>query len=292
MAEIRWWWQPPYTENLEEQAQKERFVQAQQITDALEANPGIANNLKNLITDNFYLPKDVLLGASLIGLTAESPELAPLVTKWLDVEKTWWDRTKNAGKGAVRTAFVAFDSFQDELIKKPMLATQKYLNDRKHSDGQGFVTAASSLLFDKKAQKEWQKTRQILGPSVGREAIKKSLAGEKVNLGEGFFGNSTMAENTDIYKEMVGRGADPEEVKKIVQAYYGEDITNAEQARDESLTIKSKHGTVKLTPAAPMFANVLEPGSRSYNVATGIVDGAFTLLADPSILVGGYLSKA
>ena len=292
MAEIRWWWQPPYTENLEEQAQKERFVQAQQITDALEANPGIANNLKNLITDNFYLPKDVLLGASLIGLTAESPELAPLVTKWLDVEKTWWDRTKNAGKGAIRTAFVAFDSFQDELIKKPMLATQKYLNDRKHSDGQGFVTAASSLLFDRKAQKEWQKTRQILGPSVGREAIKKSLAGEKVNLGEGFFGNSTMAENTDIYKEMVGRGADPEEVKKIVQAYYGEDITNSEQARDESLTIKSKHGTVKLTPAAPMFANVLEPGSRSYNVATGIVDGAFTLLADPSILVGGYLSKA
>ena len=57
MAEIRWWWQPPYTENLEEQAQKERFVQAKQITDALEANPDIANNLKNLITDNFYLPK-------------------------------------------------------------------------------------------------------------------------------------------------------------------------------------------------------------------------------------------
>ena len=52
MAEIRWWWQPPYTENLEEQAQKERFVQAQQITDALEANPGIANNLnkKPLLT--------------------------------------------------------------------------------------------------------------------------------------------------------------------------------------------------------------------------------------------------
>ena len=23
MAEIRWWWQPPYTENLEEEAQKE-----------------------------------------------------------------------------------------------------------------------------------------------------------------------------------------------------------------------------------------------------------------------------
>jgi len=291
MAEIRWWWQPPHTENLEEETQKERFVQAEQLVTALESNPGIAANLKGLISENFYLPKDILIGSALMGLTTESPELAPLVERWLDVEKTWWDRTKNAGKGAVRTAFVGFDSFQDELVKKPMLATQKYLNDRKHGDGQGFVAAASSLLFDKQAQSEWQKTRQMLGPSVGRDAIKKSLAGEKVNLGEGFFGNSTLAENTDIYKEMVGRGADPEEVKKIVQSYYGEDITNQEQSRDEGLTIQSKNGTVKLTPAAPMFANVLEPGSRSYNVATGIVDGAFTLLADPTILVGGYLSK-
>lgn len=165
---------------------KERFVQAEQLVTALESNPGIAANLKGLISENFYLPKDILIGSALMGLTTESPELAPLVERWLDVEKTWWDRTKNAGKGAIRTAFVGFDSFQDELVKKPMLATQKYLNDRKHGDGQGFVAAASSLLFDKQAQSEWQKTRQMLGPSVGRDAIKKSLAGEKVNLGEGF----------------------------------------------------------------------------------------------------------
>ena len=41
MAEIRWWWQPPWSEDLEEQAQQERFVQAKQLTDALEANPNI-----------------------------------------------------------------------------------------------------------------------------------------------------------------------------------------------------------------------------------------------------------
>ncbi|MBO71688.1 MAG: hypothetical protein CL508_05170 [Actinobacteria bacterium] len=292
MSEIRWWWQPTWSEELEEETQNERFLQATQFVDALESNPNIASNLKGLIEENFYLPRDILIGSALMGLTSDSPELAPLVERWLDVEKTWWDRTKGAMKGAVRGAFVAFDSIQDELVKKPILSTQKYLNDRKHQDGQGLVTAMTQLLFDKEAQSEWQKTRQHLGPSVGREAIKKALAGEKVNLGEGFFGNSTLAENTDIYKEMVGRGADPEEVKKIVQSYYGEDITNSEQARDESLTIKSKHGTVKLTPAAQLFANILEPGSKSYNISTGIVDGLFTLVADPTILIGGYLSKA
>ena len=46
MAEIRWWWQPPHTENLEEETQKERFVQAEQLVTALESNPGIAANLK------------------------------------------------------------------------------------------------------------------------------------------------------------------------------------------------------------------------------------------------------
>ena len=38
-----------------------------------------------------------------------------------------------------------------------------------------------------------------------------------------------LAEDTDVYKELVGRGADPEEVKNIVQTYYGEDITNTEK---------------------------------------------------------------
>ena len=293
MAELRWWWQPPFMEDYENQAQDNRIQQAKVLTSYVESNPQLSQNLQGLIQEHFYLPKDVLVGASLIGLTAESPELAPLVERWLDNEKTWWDKTKAVARGAVRTAFVGMESAAQELVKKPLLATQKYLNDKKHEDGIGMAGAMLQLYTNREAMNDWQKIKKQMGPSVGREAIKKLTAGEKVNLGEGYFGNSTIAEDTDIFKEMVARGADPGEVKEIVQSYYGQDITNAARERNEGLSFKSRNGQViKLTPAAPLVSSIIEPGTQAYNVMSGIVDAAMTLFLDPTILLGGYLNKA
>ena len=293
MAELRWWWQPPFMEDYENQAQDNRIQQAKVLTSYVESNPQLSQNLQGLIQEHFYLPKDVLVGASLIGLTTESPELAPLVERWLDNEKTWWDKTKAVARGAVRTAFVGFDSVHQELVKKPLLATQKYLNDKKHEDGIGFAGAMLQLYTNREAMNDWQKIKKQMGPSVGREALKKLTAGEKVNLGEGYFGNSTLAEDTDIFKEMVARGGDPEEIREIVQSYYGQDITNAARERNEGLSFKSRNGQViKLTPAAPLVSSVVEPGTQAYNIMSGIVDGAITLFMDPAILLGGYLNKA
>jgi len=293
MAEVRWWWQPPYMQDYENQAQEDRIQQAKTITSYIEANPQLSQNLQGLIEEHFYLPKDVLVGASLIGLTTDSPELAPLVERWLDNEKTWWDKVKAVGRGTVRTAFTAFDSLQDELVKKPLLATQKYLNDKKYNDGVGFAGAMLQLYTNRDSMNDWQKVKKQLGPSVGRQALKNLSEGKKVNLGEGYFANSTLAEDTDIYKEMIARGADPTQAKSIIQSYYGQDITEQERERDEGLSFKARSGQViKLTPAAPLVASVVEPGTRAYNVMSGIVDGALTLLADPTILVGGYLNKA
>ena len=293
MAEVRWWWQPPYMQDYENQAQEDRIQQAKTITSYIEANPQLSENLQGLIEEHFYLPKDVLVGASLIGLTTDSPELAPLVERWLDNEKTWWDKVKAVGRGTIRSAFTVFDSLQDELVKKPLLATQKYLNDKKHVDGVGFAGAMLQLYTNRDAMNDWQKVKKQLGPSVGRQALKNLSEGKKVNLGEGYFANSTLAEDTDIYKEMIARGADSTQAKSIIQAYYGQDITEQERERDEGLSFKARSGQViKLTPAAPLVASVVEPGTRAYNVMSGIVDGALTLLADPTILVGGYLNKA
>lgn len=293
MAEVRWWWQPPYMQDYENQAQEDRIQQAKTITSYIEANPQLSENLQGLIEEHFYLPKDVLVGASLIGLTTDSPELAPLVERWLDNEKTWWDKVKAVGRGTIRGAFTVFDSLQDELVKKPLLATQKYLNDKKYVDGVGFAGAMLQLYTNRDAMNDWQKVKKQLGPSVGRQALKNLSEGKKVNLGEGYFANSTLAEDTDIYKEMIARGADPTQAKDIIQSYYGQDITEQERERDEGLSFKARSGQViKLTPAAPLVASVVEPGTKAYNVMSGIVDGALTLLADPTILVGGYLNKA
>ena len=44
-----------FDHNVYIETQKERFVQAEQLVTALESNPGIAANLKGLISENFYL---------------------------------------------------------------------------------------------------------------------------------------------------------------------------------------------------------------------------------------------
>ena len=292
MPEIRWWWSSPLSDDYEFQKQEERIEQSKLIGQMLDTAPEKANNLKELIDEHFYLPKDVLVGSALMDLTSESPELATIIERWLDVEKTWWDRTKAVGRGIIRTAFTAFDTLQDEIVKKPTLAFQKFLNDKKWNDQVGLAGATLQLLTSSDAREELGDIKRKLGPSVGREAIGNIFRGEKVNLGEGYFANSTLAEDTDVYKELVGRGADPEEVKNIVQSYYGQDITNAEQQRDESLTIQNRFGTTKLTPAAALVSNIIEPGTKSYNIVSGLIDGAFTLLADPTILVGSYMNKA
>ena len=292
MAEIRWWWQSPVQDEIEETQQNSRIDQAKVIQGMIESAPQTATNLQGLVREHFYLPKDVLVGASLMNLTAQSPEIGTIVERWLDSEKTWWDRVKSVGRGTIRTAFTAFDSVQDEIVKKPVLAYQKYLNQKKYRDSQGILGASLQLLISNDARNELGQVRDILGPSVGRTALQNLSAGKKVNLGEGYFPNSTLAEDTDVYKELVGRGVDQDEAKKIIQTYYGQDITNNERERDESLTIQTRFGTSKLTPAAPLTATVFEPGTKGYDIMSGIIDGAFTLVADPSILVGSYLNKA
>ena len=292
MAEIRWWWQSPVQDEIEETQQNNRIEQAKVVEGMINSAPQTANNLKELVNEHFYLPKDVLVGASLMNLTADSPEIATIVERWLDVEKTWWDRVKSVGRGTIRTAFTAFDSLQDEIVKKPVLAYQKYLNQKKYRDSTGILGASLQLLISDDARKELGAVRDKLGPSVGRLALRNLSEGKKVNLGEGYFPNSTLAEDTDVYKELVGRGIDDQSAKNIIQTYYGQDITNAERERDESLTIQTRFGTTKLTPAAPLTASILEPGTKGYNIMSGLIDGAFTLVADPSILIGSYLNKA
>ncbi len=71
-------------------------------------------------------------------------------------------KLKAVGRGTIRSAFTVFDSLQDELVKKPLLATQKYLNDKKHVDGVGFAGAMLQLYTNRDAMNDWQKVKNNL----------------------------------------------------------------------------------------------------------------------------------
>ena len=48
---------------------------------------------------------------------------------------------------------------------------------------------------------------------------KKIAKGNRVNLGRGYFGNSTLARDTDIYKELSQTIKDPNQLAQIEKVY-------------------------------------------------------------------------
>ena len=62
MAEVRWWWQPPYMQDYENQAQEDRIQQAKTITSYIEANPQLSQNLQGLLKNiSIYLKMYLLV---------------------------------------------------------------------------------------------------------------------------------------------------------------------------------------------------------------------------------------
>ena len=57
MAEIRWWWQSPVQDEIEETQQNSRIDQAKVIQGMIESAPQTATNLQGLVENIFIYQK-------------------------------------------------------------------------------------------------------------------------------------------------------------------------------------------------------------------------------------------
>ena len=74
---------------------------------------------------------------------------------------------------------------------------------------------------------EYRDNLKKLGPTQAGRAIRQLAKGERVNLGEGYFGNSTLAKDTEIYKEIAAQIQDPEQlaqIENVIQQQLGAPI--------------------------------------------------------------------
>lgn len=182
-----------------------------------------------------------------------------------------------------------------QFVKKYGQAGMKYYAARKMNPLLAFTGIGTLVpLLDPNGRNEFVQSLKDQGPTVATRAFQELRQGRKVNLGQGYFGNSTVAEDTEVYKELVGRGANPDEVKQIIQEYYGKPITQLEMNTREGHagTYRGRKGTVKLSPGRVAAVEVFEPGTKSFNLLSGIIDGVYTVLTDPSTYAGGALAKA
>ena len=290
----RWTFDAPWEDNDNQDWKEEYLAQAAQMEEFFRQNQNIPQNMENISKTFGFLPKDVQVAGAMMGLTAESPEFTALVDKFMEKETSWWDRTKAITRGAVRTAVVGMES-ASQFVKKFGTGAMKYYAKRELNPMLAFTGIGTLMpLIDPAGVAEIRQSIKDQGPTLATRAIEELRAGRKVNLGEGYFGNSTVAEDTDIYKELVGRGANPDEVKGVIQDYYGKPISQLEfESREgQSGTYIGRKGTVKLSPGRVTAVEVFEPGTRGFNIMSGIIDAAYTIFTDPTTYVGAGFAKA
>jgi len=288
-----WSFTSPYQDALDSDFVKQRKQQAQELRNFFAQN-NIADNLAGISQQYGFLPPDVQVGAAMVGLTKESPEFTSIIESFMDKERSWWESIKAAGRGAIRTAFVGMES-ASQFVKRYGTAGMRYYSKKQQNPllyftGIGTLAATLNPDFYTELKNVFEET----GPTLAGRAVREFAKGNKVNLGEGYFGNSTLAEDTEVYKELVGRGADAEQVKEIIQDYYGKPLSQAtiDDRERAALSYSGRRGTVKLSPGRVAAVEIFEPGSRAFKFMSGLIDGAYTIFTDPSTYVGIGLSKA
>ncbi len=282
-----------------------RDKQYKAIRETLSSQKDLGENFE-AITNKYgnQLSRDVLLGTSLMGFTDDNPELLSLVRRQMEMDaeqsESLLKKAGNFGKGLVRSAFVGMDSLAESLVKRPFQAGVKTLTEAGKSPfaayaamfGGLFFGVGDDLMFHSVGLgKQYRQNIKELGPTQAGMAIRQLVNGEKVNLGEGFFGNSTLARDTDIYKEIASTIQDPsqlEQIEKVIQEQLGKPITQIERDRVENNLYKG----VVVSPGRVAAVNIATPGTDRYKFISGLIDGVVTLGLDPTNLAGAWVNKA
>lgn len=301
-------YEPPDLEfqRIEDQRKKENQYKA--IKANVDAQPEIGVNLEGIVNKfGNILGREIMVGSALLGFTEESPEISALVQRQIEIEqensKKFTERARAVGRGVVRSAFVGMDSFAESLIKRPYQAAARASIDGGKSPQHANWIWLSHLLSagngehvigmltgDEEYADRYKQARKNLGPTVATRAINDMAAGKTVNLGRGYFGNSTLARDTEIYKELSSTIKDPahlEQIENVIQQQLGTAITQEERASVES----NRYRGQVISPGRIMAMNFANPNTERYKKISGLIDGVVTLGLDPFNLVGGQFTR-
>ena len=300
--------EPPDLEQSYIDKSNERSKKYNSVKNLIRTKPEVGNNFED-ITNKWgnHLGRDIMVGSALLGYSSISPEVALLIERKIEIEqqqsRNFWEQTKAAGRGLVRNAIVGMDSLAEAAVKRPFQASARALIDNGMNPNLAYLQMFSNLVgLDKplmnlalgdeygEFRKDYELAKDELGPTQAGYAIRELAKGNRVNLGSGYFGNSTLARETDIYKELSQSIKDPNqlaEIEKVIQAQLGFDISGTERAKVEA----NKYRGVTISPGRVAAVQISEPGTDRYKFISGLIDGVVTLFLDPANLAGAWTTK-
>tara|TARA_R100001594_G_scaffold1317_3_gene5549 strand:- start:5283 stop:16076 length:10794 start_codon:yes stop_codon:yes gene_type:complete len=281
-----------------------------------QSNPTRVSEVHNYLERDGWMDHGLLAGMSLaalqnplISLKRSNPAMRNIVDAWEEYTEEQSNLIGRMLKGTIRTAFVAMDSAAEKLIKRPIQSSAAVMINEdipmefallELIPNLGFITAKAlgqapdTTMNEFRAKREAKKDE--LGPTQFGVAYEKFLNNESINLGTGFFGNSVVAEDTELYKRIAANTTNPQELenaRRFIQQQLGDPITVDERNRVNANTYTFADGTARpISPGLVAMHRVADSADdRGYRITSGIVDGLFTLGLDPANVAGGYWSK-
>jgi len=246
----------------------------------LQVTPQMAQQAADIAVNRPNLSGGVVAGAAIAGITPDSPIMEQIdqaeLAQGVSVNDGMfdWSRGVNPGtlfdellydpiKGAFRNAFLGFNAGIEELES----ATARTGVAAYQGQANPLAAAGRSDMF---------------------HAAVQGIQGDRVNLGDGFFPQSTLA--PDVAESLAtGMSLADATAGSMTQQQMGAPVTQIGTEDRERLQITGRGGNSTSVSMGRLAAiTVAEPGSNEFHYISGMGDFAKQIFLDPAdLLLGG-----
>ena len=223
---------------------------------------------------------DVITSLTMLQVKPEAEVLRTLSERVLENnKKTLVDKVFDPLKGAVRFGLLGLEDLYRTAVDRPI------------------NSMIAATIGDNAEDLTFRDAYAQSGKSTVKQVFSNLAQGKEINLGEGLLPNSEVfdPENPnskyyDEYKYLVQSGFDNTRAQNIIQNQLGSAITDIDSRMQEEsgqFNISTQLGTGETvkTPISlgrTVALGVTEPGTRGFNVVSGILDAGKALFLDPS----------
>ena len=223
---------------------------------------------------------DVITSLTMLQVKPEAEVLNTLSERILEHnKKSLVDKVFDPLKGAVRFGLLALEDLYRTTVDRPI------------------NSMIAATIGDKAEDLTFAEAYRQSGKSTVRQVFSNLAQGREVNLGDGLLPQSNVfdpdnpnSKYYDEYKYLIQSGFDNTRAQNIIQNQLGSAITEIDKRMQEDsgqFTITRELGTgeevaVPISLGRTVALGMTEPGTKGFNVLSGILDAGKALFLDPA----------
>jgi len=160
-------------------------------------------------------------------------------------------------------------------------------------DGDKAADRVRRALVGDKFSDIYKETKNAYGPTEFNQAWDEIKAGRPLNLGQGYFANSTPIEETQGYRDLRRQGFSEEASYAQAVQDYGRPITLDYEKQENQFKARTRvAGDVDISPGRVVAGQFFTKEDMGYALGSAVIDGAFRIFGDPVNYGLNWLSGA